>query len=142
MNGRIRNLTTNLISRISNDKFDKLDFDNLSNEENIKIQKITLLNQNDNKILKKDLVNEIYAFSKKSIVVINDIYFKENFLVYIDKIEHVKIDENSDDYKKYSNLAKIKIANELYNTYDIYIKNKYKIDINYQALETVKNYFN
>ena len=28
----------------------------------------------------------------------------------------------------------------LYNTYDLYLKEKYKININYKALETVKNY--
>ena len=39
-------------------------------------------------------------------------------------------------------LSKIKIANELFNTYDNHIRNKYKIDINYKALETVKSYFN
>ena len=71
-----------------------------------------------------------------------DINFIENYLVYIDKIESVNIDENSEEYKEYSNLAKIKIANELYNTYDNYIKSRYEIEINYQALETVKNYFN
>ena len=37
---------------------------------------------------------------------------------------------------------KIKITNELYNTYDNYIKKRYKIDINYQALDLVKNSFN
>ena len=31
---------------------------------------------------------------------------------------------------------------DLYNTYDNYLKKNYKIDINYQALNKVKNYFN
>ena len=66
----------------------------------------------------------------------------ENLLIYIDTIEHVTIGEESDEYKKYLNLSKIKITNDLFNTYDNYIKNRYKIDINYKALDTVKNYFN
>tara|TARA_Y100000590_G_C15637294_1_gene983499 strand:+ start:47 stop:1495 length:1449 start_codon:yes stop_codon:yes gene_type:complete len=137
-----RKYMSDLISKLNNDKFNKIDFDNLSKEENINIKKITLLNKSDDKILMKELVNEIYGFSEKRVVVINDINFIENYLVYIDKIEHVKIDENSEEYKKYSNLAKIKIANDLYSTYDSYIKSRYEIEINYQALETVKNYFN
>ena len=68
--------------------------------------------------------------------------FSENFLIYIDKIENVTIKENSDEYQKYLDLSKIKITNELYNTYDNYIKKRYKIDINYQALDEVKNRFN
>jgi len=30
----------------------------------------------------------------------------------------------------------------LYNTYDNYLKERYEIEINYQALNTIKNYFN
>ena len=52
-----------------------------------------------------------------------------------------KIDLNT-SYQKYLNLSKNKITNELYNTYDNYIKKRYKIDINYKALDIVKNYFN
>ena len=54
----------------------------------------------------------------------------------------VTIDKNSEEYQKYLNLSKRKITSELYNTYDKLIKTKYKIDINYQTLNTVKNYFN
>ena len=68
--------------------------------------------------------------------------FTENFLVYIDKIQNVNIKDNSDKYQEYLDLSKIKITNDLYNTYDNYIRKRYKIDINYQALDIVKNRFN
>ena len=74
--------------------------------------------------------------------MVTDLGFTENFLIYIDAIKNVTIDDNAEKYQKYLNLSKIKIVNELYNTYDDYIKKRYKIDINYQALDTVKNYFN
>ncbi len=35
----------------------------------------------------------------------------------------------------------MKITNGLFNAYDSYIKKRYKIDINYKALDTVKNYY-
>ena len=66
----------------------------------------------------------------------------ENYLIYIDKIENVTIDEKSEEYTKYLNLSRKKIANNLFITYDKYIKKKYEIDINYKALDVVKNYFN
>jgi len=65
----------------------------------------------------------------------------ENFLIYIDKIENVSIDENSEKYKKYFDLSKDKITDDLYNTYNSYLENKYKININYQTLDKTKNYF-
>ena len=131
-----------IIVKINKNNFSKYDFDNLSKDENVNIEKINLENQNDDKILKKEITNQIYAFPEKKIIVVNDIGLSENFLIYIDKVENVAIDENSEEYQKYLNISKIKIVNELYNTYDNLLKKRYKIDINYQALDTVKNYFN
>ena len=108
----------------------------------LNINKIKLDNRNDDKILKKDLVNEIYRFPEKKVAVINDITLERNFLVYIDKIDNVNINKKPEEYKKHLNLSKIKISNNLFNSYDSYIKKKYNIDINYKSLDIVKNYFN
>jgi len=137
-----RKLISEIISKINKNNFNKSDFNKLSKDENVPIQKINLRSQNDNKIIKKELVNQIYAFPEKRVIVVNDISLAENFLIYIDKIKNVTIDKNSEKYQKYLNLSKLKIASELYSTYDKLIKKKYKIDINYQTLNTVKNYFN
>ena len=110
--------------------------------QNVQIQNIVLENQNDDKVLKKEIVSHVYSAAEKRVIVVNDINFAENFLVYVDKITDVAINENSKEYKKYFNLSKINITNELFNTYDNYIKKKYEIDINYNALKIVKNYFN
>ena len=137
-----RKLIAEIISKIVQNNFTKTDFDKLSNDKNLLIKNVRLENQNDNKILKKILVNKIYAIPEKKIIVVNDINLTESFLVYVDEVENVTISEQSEEYKKYVNLSKIKITNGLFNTYDEYIKKKYKIDINYKALDIVKNYFN
>ena len=137
-----RKLISEIISKLNQDNFIKSDFNKLSKDKKVPIQKITLDNLNDNRILKNELVNQIYAFPEKKIIILNDIGLTENFLVYIDKIENTSIDEKSNEYEKYLKLSKIRVTNELFNTYDIYIKEKYKIDINYKALNTVKSYFN
>ena len=141
-NATKRKLISEIIIKINKNNFIKSDFDKLSKDENAPIIKITLENQNDNTVLKKDLISHIYSFPEKEIIVVNDMSFSENFLIYIDKIENVTIKENSDEYQKYLDLAKIKITGELYNTYDNYIRKRYKIDINYQTLDEVKNRFN
>ena len=137
-----RKLISEIISKINQNNFTQSDFDKLSKDNNLSIKKMHLKNQNDNKILKKELINQIYSFPEKKVIVAHDINLTENFLIYIDKIENVTINEKSDEYKKYLNLSKTRITNELLNTYDVYIKKRYKVDINYKALETVKNYFN
>ena len=141
-NATKRKLISEIIIKINKNNFIKSDFDKLSKDENAPIIKITLENQNDNTVLKKDLISHIYSFPEKKIIVVNDMSFSENFLIYIDKIENVTIKENSDEYQKYLDLSKIKITGELYNTYDNYIRKRYKIDINYQTLDEVKNRFN
>ena len=137
-----RKMMSKIIARVNKNDFDKSDFDKLSKDETVPIKKITLKNQNDESSLKKDLVSHIYAFSEKKVAVVSDINFLENYLVYIDEIENVNISDTSKEYLKYLDLSKNKITNELYNTYDNYIRKRYKIDINYQALDIVKNRFN
>jgi len=137
-----RKLLSSIISKINQKKFLKPDFDKFSKDNNIVIQKITLNNINDNKILNEMVVSQVYSFPEKKIIVANDIKFTENFLIYIDKVINTSISEDSDEYEKYFRLAKLSITNGLFNTYDNYIKKRYEIDINYKALDTVKNYFN
>ncbi len=137
-----RKLVAELIGKINENQFTKSDFDKLSKNENVAIQKINLQNSSDNKIINDEIVNQIYSHPEKAIIVVNDVFFSKNFLIYIDKIQNVNIDINSEEYQKYLNLTKLEITNQLYKTYDKLIKERYEIDINYQTLNTVKDYFN
>jgi len=137
-----RKLISEIVDKINKNNFNKYDFDKLSKNENVNIKKINLNNLNDNKILKKEIVKQIYTFPEKKVIIVNDIGLSENLLIYIDKIKNVTIDENSEEYQKYFDLSKNQIVNELYNTYENYIQKKYKIDINYQTLDAIKNSYN
>ena len=137
-----RELMTEIVSKINQKKFLKLDFDNFSKSNNVSIQKITLDSLNDTKTLKDHVVSKIYTFPEKEVNLVFNAQLTENFLVYIYEILNVSIDENSDEYEKYLNLSKASITSGLFNTYDKYLKEKYKIDINYKALKTIKDYFN
>ena len=137
-----RKSMSEIIGKINQNNFSKSDFDNFSKNKSVPIQKIALESINDTKILKDEIVNQIYNFPEKKVSASYNIQLTENFLIYVDRIIGVSADENSEEYKKYFNLSKINITNELFNTYDKYIKEKYKIDINYKALKSIKNYFN
>ena len=137
-----RKLISEIINKINMNSFNKYDFDQLSKSENINIKKIILTNQNDDKILKKEIVKQIYGFPENKVIIVNDIGLSENYLIYIDKIKNATINESSEEYETYFNLSKNKTVNELYNTYENYIQKKYKIDVNYQTLDTIKNSLN
>ena len=136
-----RKLISEIISQINKDNFKKNDFDKLSEKENVIVKKIRLKNRNDNDILKQELIDQIYTFPEKRVILAADVEFLENFLIYIDKVENVSIDEKSENYKKYLDLSKNKISDDLYNTYNSYLEKKYEININYQTLSKTKNYF-
>jgi len=73
-------------------------------------------------------------------MVITNQNLTENYLVYIKSIKNSYIKKDDENYDKYLNLAKVKLTSSIYNTYDLYLKNKYKIDINYKALKSINNY--
>ena len=137
-----RKMLAEIVDKINKNNFDKNDFEKLSKKENVNIQTINLNNRNDDKTLKIQIVNEIYNYPEKKVFVVSDLSYTENYLIYVNKIKNVTIGNDTDEYKRYLNLSQVKIANELLNTYDYHLKNKYKVDINYKALDVLKNYFN
>ena len=74
-----------------------------SKEKNLPIKKILLDSIYDESVLKKNLVTEIYKYPEKKVILVTDISFKENFLIYINKIKNTNIDKNSEEYNNYSN---------------------------------------
>lgn len=136
-----RKTLAEIISKINSKKFNKSEFYQFSKDKNISIKKVNLESKNDNKALKKDIVNQIYKFPGKRVIIVYDANFSENYLIYIDKVENKSINKNSDDYKKYVKISREKVKKNLYKTYDAYLNNKYEIDINYKALDGVSNYF-
>jgi len=130
------------VKKINNNNFSKLDLVELSNKKNLTLKKETIFNSKDYKNFKKEIVEQIYTYKENEIIIPYDPNLNDNFIIYIDKIEHVYIDKNSEEYKNYVNSTENKLTNNLYMTYDKYIKDKYKIEINYRTLDTVKNYFN
>ena len=136
-----RKLISEIISKINNKNFNKSDFDKISKEENAQIKKVVIKGQEDKKVLNPGIINQIYRHPQNKVIVVSDIELSENYLVYIEKVEDVKTDTNSDDYEKYLNLSKAKIVNSLYTSYDLYLKNKYEININYNTLNNIKDNF-
>ena len=49
--------------------------------------------------------------------------------------------ENSNDLNSYSKQSAIKLRDNLYGSYNVLMNEKYKIEINKNTLERVKNYF-
>ena len=83
-------------------------------------------------------VKVLYSLPENSFTLVadekNDVY-----LVKILKINNKKL--NDKEIMQISNEVNEKIKNEIYSSYDIYLNNEYKVEINDNALERVNNFF-
>ena len=67
---------------------------------------------------------------------------KNIYLAHIKNIKSKKLTKNGSQVNILTQLADHKIKNNLYNSYDNVVNDKYKIEINEKTLERVKNNFN
>ena len=130
-----------IIGKIITNKFLKTDFDNLALNTSSEIKKIKLNGINDTKIMKEEMVKNIYQLPEKKLYVFSDKDLNNNLLVYIKEIKNVTINKESKDYKKYSDQTKDKLINNIYKTYDKYLDDKYEVKVNNNAVERVRKYF-
>ena len=128
---------SDLIKKIGEKKFTQSDFEKISNNNmsNLIINSIT-----DDEVLSMDSVRYIYSKSKNNFMLVAD-KEKNIYLAKITDISYKNISKNSDDFSLYQKQANEKITDTIYDTYDLYINEKYKVKINEKTLERVKNYF-
>ena len=128
----------NLLLKIQNQNFNNYDFIRLvDNKDLIKKTKINSLK--DNNLFTSDSIKLLYSLSKNNFLLIGD----KDKNIYLAKIEKILSNDLSDnnDLSNYTIKANIQIKNDLYGSYDYLINDKYKITINQNTLERIKNYF-
>ncbi len=129
-----------LLKKLGTKSFNQNNFDELSNSSTSKIEKITVNSINDNKKFNSESIQYLYSLPKDTFALISD----ENKNIYLIKVLNIlenNISKGSQEFKKYYNLANIKIRDSMYGSYDLFLNEKYKVKINQKALERVKNYF-
>ena len=134
-------LISDIVEKINTNNFNKLDFDKFSKDKNTKIQKTKINGINDDKILESTIVEQIYKYPKKKVTLAASNNLESIYLVYVDKIENVSIEQEAKNLNDYIKDSKFELVSSIYSTYDLLLKKKYKIDINYKALNNVENYF-
>ena len=110
-------------------------------ENNLTIEKIKINGIKDTKKFSEDLLIKIYNYNIDEIFVLSDNIIQKNFLVRINKETKPLINKKSDEYKKYYKKANAQYIAKIYKSYDKYINENYKIDINQRVLERLKNSF-
>ena len=126
----------NLFSKISAKKFSDSDFYNLIKDKN-KFNKTKIMSVKDNNIFEINSVELIYSMPIKSFLLVTD----EKQGIYLLKILNMKNNDEKKSNEETLAQTKNKIKNEIYSSYDQFLNQNYKVEINYNTLERTENYF-
>ena len=131
------NLHTELMKKIQLKQFTNDDFIKQSNEN---IQTIKINSINDKNFFEVNSVKLLYSLSKNSFSLVAD---NENniYLAKIKNIEAKNLIKNSKESNNFYNQTNIIQRDNLYNTYDFLLNEKYNIEVNEKTLDRIKNYF-
>ena len=128
-----------LYSKIVDKKFNENDFKKyIADKSEYKTSKIKSIK--DNNIFEINSIKLIYSMPIESFLIVAD----DNEKVYLLKILNTTSKKLKKDMKEYNEiflLTKDKIKNEIYSSYDQYLNNNYKVEINQNTLERTENYF-
>ena len=126
-----------LITKIEKKQFTNEDFKNLTNGN---INKLKINSINDVKKFTADSVTLLYSLGLNSFSLVSD--DKNNvYLVKIKKIIESNLDKSNQDLKSFVNKTNAELRDNLYNSYDLLLNDKYNIEINQKTLDRTKNYF-
>ena len=135
------NENTKIAKEITNKKFTRAEMDVFAKNNGLEVQSTTLTSSKDNNTFSAGVIKRIFETDNKSINLITDNMLKDNFIIYVKDTKLPKIKEQNDDYESYKLKAKLRLANNIYNIYDLSLNKKYKVEINNKTLNRIKNSF-
>ena len=125
--------------KIQNKKLTIDKFNKITKNKNF-INKISITSIKDNKVFSDESLKLLYSMNKNSFLLMADT--KNNvYLAHINNIISNNIMKNDSMIDFYSDQSIIEIKDNLYNSYDYIINDKYKVKLNQKTLERFKNHF-
>ncbi len=130
---------TEISKKIREGLFGKTEMSEYAQKNKLDIKNIRINGLKDNKVFNENIIKEIFKTKDKQINLISDTLLTKNYLIIVNDTEKIKLDKNSENYKKYKTIAKISLTNEIYRSYDKSVNTKYKIDVNDKVVKRIKN---
>ena len=141
MNRVIFEYNTKLMAKIRTNSFSKSDFIQLAKTSQADIKDISINGIRDNNFFSTKSNNQIFKLREKNFTIVNEIEKNKAFLILVKEIQKTSLSKASDEYDKYYYETIIGLKNSIYSSFEQYINQKYKVEINYQTLDRLKNYF-
>ena len=135
------NGNTKLAKEISNKTFTREQMDFFAKKNNLMVESTTFSKIENNKTFSSGVIKRIFETNDKSINLITDNMLKDNFIIYVKETKLPKIKKQNENYDSYKLKAKLRLANDIYNIYDLSLNKKYNVKINNKTLNRIKNSF-
>jgi len=140
INRDIFEYNTKLMAKIKTNSLTESDFVQLAKESRTDIEDISINGIRDNNFFSTKSNNQIFKLREKNFTIVNEIEKNKTFLVWVRELQKPSLNKASDEYDKYYHETIIGLKNNIYSSFDHYINQKYKVEINYKTLERLKNY--
>ena len=124
-----------LFSKINSKEFNDKDFKDIVKDKK-KYKTVQLNSIRDNNIFEINSVKLIYSMPINSFLLVAD----DKEKIYLLKILGNETNSQNDREKIFLQ-TKDKIINEIYTSYDKFLNQNYKVEINYNTLQRTENYF-
>ena len=126
-----------LLNKINANEFKEQDFLDMGKNQ---IEKVKLNSVKDNSKFDINAVELLYSMPVNSITLIND--EKNNiYLAKINSFEDIEIKNDDDILNEYIDKQKSNNKNSILKSYDLFLNDKYKVNLNQKTIERVKNNF-
>ncbi len=132
---------TKIAKEITNNFFNEEKMLSYANENKLKISSTVINKLEGNKTFSPGVIKRIFETSDNEINLITDNLLKSNFIILTKKTEYFKLSKNNPKFDDYRMKAKLRLANNIYNYYDLNLNKKYKVEINNKTLDRLKNSF-
>ena len=133
--------SSEIFDRIKETNSSKNTLNDISKENNLSIVSAKISSINDNKIFAKDINKKIFNMVDGDLSLVSDNLLKNSYLIKVENSKKKKINKSSSEFKKYENIARLRIANEIFSIYDENLNNKYNVEVNGKGITKVKNSF-
>ena len=132
---------SSILKDISMGAFDKDKLEKFASDNGLMIKEYEINNFKQNEIFSEEIIKRIFLLKDNELDLITNNTFTENFLIFSTKTDYKSLKKDSNEYERYEAKARLNWINQIYQSHDNNLNEKYKVKLNQKTIERVKNSF-
>ena len=132
---------TSLAKDISLGAFENDGFKKFADDNGLEVKDYKISSLKQNEVFEDGLIKRIYLTKDGEVNLITNSTLTKSFLISTKNTEYKTLDKNSNEFEKYEAKARLNLINDIYQSYDESVNQKYKVELNQRTIDRVKNSF-